>query len=137
MQKFKWDIKEFNERKYIGVDYCRNVYVPIDNLKDKQSNYFLKVFTPPNPYIDYNKRYEEDDRDYINRADLAFKAVKEGYGDIVFSVLTQRYQFSNFCVHFVPIKFLDEKIGKEVNGKFNSIFGNMKFCWMIRTCSKK
>ena len=39
MQKFKWDIKEFNERKYIGVDYCRNVYVPIDNLKDKHGRH--------------------------------------------------------------------------------------------------
>ena len=111
MQKFKWDIKEFNERKYIGVDYCRNVYVPIDNLKDKQSNYFLKVFTPPNPYIDYNKRYEEDDRDYINRADLAFK--DEDFIDELDDATEDMYEAMEECKksYTAYLKFLDLDLG--------------------------
>lgn len=138
--KFKWKIVEYNGTEQAIVDYCKNFMTSVCTYGKNGKN---KLFTPPNPYIDYNNDYsfsyyeEQQDVEYKRRGDLAFKAVKDGYADIVLTTIPEKYSHSNFCVYFAPAKFLDEKIGKEINKKFNSIFGDITFHWMIRTCFKE
>ena len=94
--KFKWKIVEYNGTEQAIVDYCKNFMTSVCTYGKNGKN---KLFTPPNPYIDYNNDYsfsyyeEQQDVEYKRRGDLAFKAVKDGYADIVLTTIPM-YQIS-------------------------------------------
>ena len=81
--------------------------------KDPDGN---KFFILPNPYIEYkNRKMNFDDWMliyYINRYDIAYKTVIDGYAD---TIAAQKLMFSSFSernIEIKPIVYLDRKVGE-------------------------